>query len=282
MPSIYIWKNLESQKVYVGQTINFNRRKTQHTRTYRLVVQGKERSNKLYNAMKAYGFEKFEMIEIFHVFDRYDLNHYETLFVREYDSFKNGYNLTSGGSANCEWDESVRKNRSKLAKQSWENEESRANHMAAFNQDSYKSARKTIAKNIWLVDGYREKWELEHKKARTLDSYKENQSNATKRRWDDPEWRASVIEAQNKGRASDEYRKLRSEISKRNSNSDEFKERSYKPIMFEGVRFESIGEALKYLNNNTRKLYTALKTGKAHYINKLTGEPIITNPQEPK
>lgn len=279
MPSIYIWKNLESQKVYVGQTVNFDKRKTQHTRAYRLVVQGKERSNKLYNAMKSYGFEKFEMLEVFYVFDRIDLNHYERLFVEEYNSFKDGYNLTNGGSAKCEWDESICKNRSLLTKESWDNEEIREKRMIAFNSEAYKSARKTIAKNIWLVDGYREKWESEHKKARDLDSYKENQSNATKRRWDDPEWRASVIEAQNKGRATDEYRKLRSEIARRNSNSPEFKEKVCKAVVFEGMRFESIGEALKYLNNNTRKLYTALKTGKAHYINKLTGEPIIKEPK---
>lgn len=91
---IYIIKNEINGKVYVGQTKNFERRKKQHLN--RLQQNGYKTYNKLYPAVKKYGIEnfKFYFIEVCSI---EELNLHEIQWIKQHDSFNNGYNSTPGG-----------------------------------------------------------------------------------------------------------------------------------------------------------------------------------------
>lgn len=98
MGCIYIIKNTENNKVYIGQTMNpINIRFKQHLKDSSCL------NNHLYKAMRKYGKEKFyyEILE--------DNLPYNLLLEREkywisfYDSVKNGYNLTYGGEGHLKY-----------------------------------------------------------------------------------------------------------------------------------------------------------------------------------
>ena len=79
-----------SGKCYIGQSIKIERRLVEH----RSVAQYK--NPKFYNAVRKYGFDnlKFEIIE---ECDYDNLNDREIYWIVHFDSFRNGYNATSGG-----------------------------------------------------------------------------------------------------------------------------------------------------------------------------------------
>ena len=87
-----------SNKVYIGQTLNEERRKREF-----LQVNQKYGGLKINNARKKYGPENFQYEILFQ--KEYDdieqaiqeLNNKEEEFIRKYDSIKNGYNISSGG-----------------------------------------------------------------------------------------------------------------------------------------------------------------------------------------
>lgn len=87
---IYKIENLINHKIYIGQTNNIKRRFSEHkARGYEI------NSHKaLYYAFDKYGVEnfKFEIIE-----ETEDYNEREKYWIKYYDSYKNGYNMTEGG-----------------------------------------------------------------------------------------------------------------------------------------------------------------------------------------
>ena len=94
-----------SGKCYVGQTLNENRRKTQHkisaNHTYR------DYNKPFYKAIRKYGWDAFtyeilwksesENLEQL----RKLLNKYEEYYIDILDSYTNGYNCTHGGTSTC-------------------------------------------------------------------------------------------------------------------------------------------------------------------------------------
>lgn len=99
---IYHIVNRVNGKMYVGQTINFQNRKTTHLRNLR---NNQHHSQKLQRAWNKYGEENFyfqvEEVEIEHIEELYVL---EVEEIKKQDSYFNGYNMTIGGEG------SVRKN----------------------------------------------------------------------------------------------------------------------------------------------------------------------------
>lgn len=88
MGNIYIIRNSDNSKVYIGQTI--------HSVEYRFKehvwMSAKDSSqNKLYTAMKDIGVEKFYAEQIMECEDS-NLSYWESYYINEYDSVNNGYN----------------------------------------------------------------------------------------------------------------------------------------------------------------------------------------------
>lgn len=91
---IYKVTNLINEKVYIGQTrLDVKERWKRH-----LYDAKREKNNKFYNAINKYGEENFE-IEIIedNINNEEHLSQREIYWISFYDSYKRGYNSTSGG-----------------------------------------------------------------------------------------------------------------------------------------------------------------------------------------
>lgn len=87
---IYKVENLINGKIYIGQSVNIENRKLEH-----LSHAGCDKT-KFHRALSAYGKNNFKW-SILEECDRDKLNEREIYWISVYDSFKNGYNMTSGG-----------------------------------------------------------------------------------------------------------------------------------------------------------------------------------------
>lgn len=88
--------NFPSGKVYIGQTNNLQKRKTDHLKKARKGV-----SSKVYNAMRKYQTTRddFEIIET-GIDTQEEADIREIYWISVYDSYNNGYNSTPGGNSN--------------------------------------------------------------------------------------------------------------------------------------------------------------------------------------
>lgn len=100
---IYKITNLINNKVYIGQTIDYERRIDEHIRHY-LNSNYHDFNSLLYKAIRKYGINNFsfEMIE---ECDTSELDNKEVKWIKEYNSYcnwpnSNGYNMTVGGQGN--------------------------------------------------------------------------------------------------------------------------------------------------------------------------------------
>jgi len=91
MRYIYIFKNLLNNKVYVGQTNNPTKRKYEHMKN----VQDGHKGI-LYYSIRKHGEENF-LFEVIEECNDHESNEREMFWIKHYDSFENGYNLTTGG-----------------------------------------------------------------------------------------------------------------------------------------------------------------------------------------
>lgn len=87
---VYLIRNLITGKVYVGSTIGFKKRKSEH---FRYLRKNKHHSTKLQNSFNKYGKEVFKF-EIIEYTAEEDLRLTERDWILHFDSFKNGYNMT--------------------------------------------------------------------------------------------------------------------------------------------------------------------------------------------
>jgi group I intron endonuclease len=88
----YIYKiTSTSGRIYMGQTIDIKRRKTTYSK-YR--CKGQKR---LYDSLVKHGWENhlFEILEERE--EDYSLNEREIYWIKVFDSYKNGLNMTEGG-----------------------------------------------------------------------------------------------------------------------------------------------------------------------------------------
>ena len=92
---IYFIINKITGERYVGQTTNFVRRKNEH------LSQLKDKTHinkKLQNAWDKYGENNFIVEKIqYDNISKEELNNEEIKYIKQYDSYNNGYNLTIGG-----------------------------------------------------------------------------------------------------------------------------------------------------------------------------------------
>lgn len=90
---IYVHKNKLNGKCYVGQTVQKDivRRWGKHGENY-------DENQKFGRAIKKYGWDNFEHIILPTIYKtREELNSAEINFIEEFNSYKDGYNCTTGG-----------------------------------------------------------------------------------------------------------------------------------------------------------------------------------------
>lgn len=93
---IYMFKNKLNQKCYVGKTINLKGRYYSH-------VDGSKRKSYLQKAITKYGIDNFDFVILEHIQHEdkkvlnSKLNELEIYYIKKYDSYNSGYNLTLGG-----------------------------------------------------------------------------------------------------------------------------------------------------------------------------------------
>jgi group I intron endonuclease len=87
---IYIHKNKINNKIYVGQT-------SQKPEKRWKLGEGYKTSTKFYNAIKKYGWDNFEHIILKDNLTLEEANYWEEYYIKQYDSYRNGYNATMGG-----------------------------------------------------------------------------------------------------------------------------------------------------------------------------------------
>lgn len=109
---IYDIRNKINNKHYIGQTTRNNGFNGRYTGVgkgikrvynfYKKQIKYNEKYNKhLYSSIEKYGLNSFEVIEIFDVaFSKKELDIKEKCWINIFDSFKNGYNETEGGTGN--------------------------------------------------------------------------------------------------------------------------------------------------------------------------------------
>lgn len=101
MIGIYKFENKINKKVYIGQSINLERRYQDHYKNH-ANPNLKDFQTKFYRALRKYGFENFtyEIIEEDDTYDPDTLDEREIYWIKYYDSYNNGYNSTIGGHLN--------------------------------------------------------------------------------------------------------------------------------------------------------------------------------------
>ena len=93
---IYMVVNMINHKKYIGQSKNIKKRFQSHH-----LVDYKNENNcnyntKFYQAIRKYGIDNFEVI-VLQLCKEEELDDLEIKFIKEFDTFKNGYNSTEGG-----------------------------------------------------------------------------------------------------------------------------------------------------------------------------------------
>lgn len=89
---IYCITNIVNNKTYIGQTYSIKNRWYRHKNE---LLNNKHHNCHLQSAWNKYGSENFEF-SILEYCSIDELNEKETFWIKKYDSFNNGYNLTSG------------------------------------------------------------------------------------------------------------------------------------------------------------------------------------------
>ena len=93
---IYQIQNLINGKIYVGSSIDLNKRQSAH---FRLLKNNNHHSKKLQNAWNKYGENNFKF-SIIAFKENNDLIKYEQYYINTYDSVENGYNILPNAKGN--------------------------------------------------------------------------------------------------------------------------------------------------------------------------------------
>ena len=124
MSSVYIITNLLDGKRYIGKTdLTVGERWKKHN-SYSVSLKNRY----ITRAIRKYGKDNFSIKEIAANLTPEQANEAEKLFISEYDTFRNGYNLTEGGEgiSGFRLTEEQRKNISETQKARWAKPEERA------------------------------------------------------------------------------------------------------------------------------------------------------------
>lgn len=140
-------------KMYIGQTNDFKKRKKDH------FANGKNNkiNTSLYNAMRKYGVDNFEMEIIEDDIKKEDINKKEIYYIKKYNTYYEGYNMTFGGD-NCFQNSPVLKKKiSKSVSEAWKNGvyENRKTNIYPALKKAHKNASKRM-KEKWKDETFKE------------------------------------------------------------------------------------------------------------------------------
>ena len=132
---IYGWYCIVTDKWYIGQTIDPERRFKQHIND----VINKKDNNIFHRALRKYGLENWVYCVLEDNVLKENLNLKEIEWIEYYDSFYNGYNLTTGGDTNYIVSEEYRRklSESRKGKSSW-------NKGISMNEESKKKLSESL------------------------------------------------------------------------------------------------------------------------------------------
>lgn len=109
---IYKITNKINGKVYIGQTIkSLKHRISQHIKCAKRKV-----DRHLYHSMNKYGIDNFIFEEIDKANNLDELNYLETKYIIEYDSVRNGYNMSYGGDNNIMFTDKTKRKHDNIMK----------------------------------------------------------------------------------------------------------------------------------------------------------------------
>lgn len=94
MGCIYRIVNKVNGKSYIGQTVHDNPKRRWNT--HKNIYKQEKHQEYLYRGMRKYGLETFEF-SIICICKLEELSDLECKYIKEYDTFGSGYNMTSGG-----------------------------------------------------------------------------------------------------------------------------------------------------------------------------------------
>lgn len=93
---IYMVINLINNKQYIGQSVNIKQRFLSNHQYDFKNPNNSSYNSKFYKALRKYGWENFAVI-VLELCDKNKLDKREIYYIQKYDTFKNGYNSTTGG-----------------------------------------------------------------------------------------------------------------------------------------------------------------------------------------
>ena len=192
---IYKWTCMESGKSYIGQTINEERREKEFFSKSEPYT---KENSKIDNARKKYGLSKDmwkkDVLKRLWCKDGKEsellerLNYWEKYYIKEYDTFNNGYNSTDGGGHDFLVTEEVKERLRDIGKEWW-------NNLSDDEKNKFLDECRKRNKNWWdnLSDDEKEKhkknaskaWLGKHRYASTCETLRQkrlgkSRSNETK------------------------------------------------------------------------------------------------------
>ena len=95
---IYKATNKNNGKTYIGKTTKtLEKRKQQH------IIESRGRKFHFHKAIQKWGESSFDWEVLFTAQDQKELNEKEIFFIKQYDTYKSGYNQTKGGEGQLGW-----------------------------------------------------------------------------------------------------------------------------------------------------------------------------------
>jgi group I intron endonuclease len=152
---IYVIRNHINDKVYVGSTTqSLSKRWGEHKKSYKMM---KERSRKIYQAIMEYGIDRFyiELVENYPCENIEQLRAREGFCIRQFDSFKNGYNCQIEGRTDKEYYE---ENKDKIKAYHQEYQKENKDKIKAYNQEYQKE-------NKDKIKAYHQEYQKENKES---------------------------------------------------------------------------------------------------------------------
>ena len=202
MIGIYKFTNKINKKCYIGQSVDIYRRFLSHKNSS-FNKKTKDYNSQFHQAIRKYGWDNFDFEILIKDVRKEDLNKLEQYYIKLYDSYKNGYNATIGGSSQTSDSSGEKNGRSLLNTQDVIYIRECYNNHIPFRQvyEEYKTKiSKRGLQKVWSF----ETWKNIKPEYNTLENkyFHSHQAKAN----------SSEIAAQNKRKFSDEdVRKMREE-----------------------------------------------------------------------